>query len=108
STYYDRYNVFVNNDGRSDFIGIYEFLAYTYDRNWVWLVIPDDWDKIEESVDEKQKAVTYWIKKTDTSPYDVSKEEVEIDDNPLEEAVVKDIDVGLHEDPEYRKKLVSN
>ena len=35
-------------------------------------------------------------------------EEVEIDDNPLEEAVVKDIDVGLYEDPEYRKKLVSN
>ena len=140
-----------------------------------------DKDNSKYTDDEKQKAVTYWIKKTDTSPYDdstddleessekldwdstikvlkqhlskipkgamsranirdvlvaycnysskeandfvaklgvsgvrnlidesLSKEEVEIDDNPLEEAVVKDIDVGLHEDPEYRKKLVSN
>ena len=67
-----------------------------------------DKDNSKYADDEKQKAVTYWIKKTDISPYDVSKEEVEIDDNPLEEAAVKDIDVGLHEDPEYRKKLVSN
>ena len=56
-----------------------------------------DKDNSEYTDDEKQKAVTYWMKKTDPNPYDVSKEKVE----PLEESaepVTEDMSDGWDEE----------